>query len=235
MPGLRAADDILTFKMAVKTVARRHGFHATFMPKPIAGVNGSGMHLNMSLTDEKGNNVFYDGEDELGLSWTAYQFLAGILAHIKSMTILTNPLVNSYKRLIPGYDAPVHIAWDASVNRGQLIRIPAARGDRTRIELRSPDSAMNPYLALAACLAAGLDGIRRQMTPPPAVSRNALGMSEEEPRYLGIARLPVPLGQAIEEFEKDDFLRQVLESYTYEKYLEAKKEEWKTFCRQVTD
>ena len=155
--GLRAADNILTFKMAVKTIAKCHGLHATFMPKPKAGVNGSGMHINMSLEDLGGRNLFADDSDERGLSRLAYEFLAGILHHIKSMTILTNPLVNSYKRLIPGYDAPTYIAWSTASNRGQLIRIPSSRGASTRIELRSPDSAMNPYLALASCLAAGLD------------------------------------------------------------------------------
>ncbi len=235
VPGLWAADDILTFQMAVKTIARRHGFHATFMPKPIAGVNGSGMHLNMSLADLQGNNLFYDGEDERGLSAVAYQFMAGILAHVKSMTLLTNPLVNSYKRLIPGYDAPVHIAWSTATNRGQLLRIPGSRGDRTRLELRSPDSGMNPYLALAACLAAGLDGIKKKMTPPPAVEKNVFAMSEEEAKAAGIERLPETLGQAIFEFERDGLWKEVLGAYLYDKYLEAKKEEWNEFRRQVTD
>lgn len=158
--GLKAADNILTFKMAVKSIAKQHGLHATFMPKPKAGVNGSGMHINMSLEDKLGKNLFADTDDKLGLSRLAYEFMAGILAHIKSMCLLTNPIVNSYKRLIPGYDAPVYIAWSRATNRGQIVRIPSSRGASTRLELRSPDSAMNPYLALAACLAAGLDGIK---------------------------------------------------------------------------
>ena len=224
--GLRAADNILTFKMAVKTIAKRHGLHATFMPKPKAGVNGSGMHINMSLEDLGGRNLFADDSDERGLSRLAYEFLAGILHHIKSMTILTNPLVNSYKRLIPGYDAPTYIAWSTASNRGQLIRIPSSRGASTRIELRSPDSAMNPYLALASCLAAGLDGIRRGLTPPEPVSRNVAGMTEEEIRSWGISQLPETLGEAIEEFEKDTFLQQVLGKHIYTKYLAAKKKEW---------
>ena len=157
--GLKAADNILTFKMAVKSIAKQHGLHATFMPKPKAGVNGSGMHINMSLEDKLGKNLFADTDDKLGLSRLAYEFMAGILAHIKSMCLLTNPIVNSYKRLIPGYDAPVYIAWSRATNRGQIVRIPSSRGASTRLELRSPDSAMNPYLALAACLAAGLDGL----------------------------------------------------------------------------
>ena len=233
--GLRAADNILTFKMAVKTIAKRHGLHATFMPKPKAGVNGSGMHINMSLEDLGGRNLFADDSDERGLSRLAYEFLAGILHHIKSMTILTNPLVNSYKRLIPGYDAPTYIAWSTASNRGQLIRIPSSRGASTRIELRSPDSAMNPYLALASCLAAGLDGIRRGLTPPEPVSRNVAGMTEEEIRSWGISQLPETLGEAIEEFEKDTFLQQVLGKHIYTKYLAAKKKEWDLFRSQVTD
>ncbi len=233
--GLKAADNILTFKMAVKTIAKRHGLHATFMPKPKAGVNGSGMHINMSLDDLSGKNLFADDSDERGLSKLAYQFLAGILYHIKSMTILTNPLVNSYKRLIPGYDAPTNIAWSTASNRGQLIRLPSSRGSSTRIELRSPDSAMNPYLALAACLAAGLDGIKKEMTPPKPISRNVSAMTEEEIKSLGISCLPETLGEAIEEFENDSFLREVLGKHIYTKYLTAKKEEWDQFRSQVTD
>lgn len=233
--GLKAADNILTFKMAVKTIAKRHGLHATFMPKPKAGVNGSGMHINMSLEDVKGKNLFEDPSDQMGLSKLAYQFMAGILTHIKSMTILTNPLVNSYKRLIPGYDAPVYIAWSLAANRGQLLRIPSTRGSSTRIELRSPDSAMNPYLALAACLAAGLDGIKKQMEPPKAIRQNVFTMSEEELKKEGICHLPETLGEAIEEFENDDFLKAVLGRHVYTKYLEAKKEEWNEFRYQVTD
>ena len=205
------------------------------MPKPKAGVNGSGMHINMSLEDELGKNLFEDPEDELGLSKVAYQFMAGILAHIEAMSILTNPLVNSYKRLIPGYDAPVYVAWSTVSNRGQLIRIPSTRGGSTRIELRSPDSAMNPYLALAACLAAGLDGIKKQMEPPKAVRQNVYAMSEEQLKEQGISHLPETLGEAIEEFEKDEFLKEVLGKHIYTKYLEAKKEEWNEFRSQVTD
>lgn len=233
--GLKAADNILTFKMAVKTIAKRHGLHATFMPKPKAGVNGSGMHINMSLEDAFGKNLFADSSDEKGLSKLAYQFMAGILYHIKSMTILMNPLVNSYKRLIPGYDAPTHIAWSTVSNRGQLIRIPTSKNASTRIELRSPDAAMNPYLALAACLAAGLDGIKKDMTPPESISRNVLAMTEEELKQRGINQLPETLGEAIEEFENDSFLKEVLGMHIYSKYLAAKKEEWNEFRSQVTD
>lgn len=233
--GLTTADNIMTFKMTVKTIAKRHGLHATFMPKPKAGVNGSGMHINMSLTDENGHNVFKDESDALGLSKIAYQFMSGILHHIKAMTLLTNPLVNSYKRLIPGYDAPVYIAWSSKSNRSALIRIPSLRGEHTRIELRCPDSAANPYLALAACLAAGLDGIKKQMTPPDSVDDNLYALSPEEMDRRGIERLPRTLGEAIHEFKRDPFMKQVLGDHVYKKYLTAKEEEWKLFRLQVTD
>lgn len=233
--GLLAADNILTFKLAVKTIAKRHGLHATFMPKPKVGVNGSGMHINMSLEDFLGKNVFEDQEDELGLSQTAYQFVAGILYHMRTMTLLTNPLVNSYKRLVPGFDAPTFIAWSTAPNRGQVIRIPSSRGASTRVELRSPDSAVNPYLALAACLAAGLDGIKKGMVPPAQVNQNILQMSEDELNQRGILQLPKTLGEAIEAFEGDEFLKGVLGEHIYTKYLSAKKKEWNMFRTQVTD
>lgn len=233
--GLSTADNIMTFKMAVKTIAKRHGLHATFMPKPKAGVNGSGMHINMSLADKDGNNVFVDESDNLGLSKAAYYFMAGILKHIKEITVLTNPLVNSYKRLVPGYDAPVYIAWSASSNRSPLIRIPSSRGSSTRIELRCPDSAVNPYLALAACLAAGLDGIKNELEPPASVDTNIFAMSEEEMRAFGIEQLPETLGEALEAFEGSKFVQELLGKHIYTKYLEAKQEEWKKFRAEVTD
>lgn len=233
--GLKAADNILTFKMAVKSIAKQHGLHATFMPKPKAGVNGSGMHINMSLEDKLGKNLFADTDDKLGLSRLAYEFMAGILAHIKSMCLLTNPIVNSYKRLIPGYDAPVYIAWSRATNRGQIVRIPSSRGASTRLELRSPDSAMNPYLALAACLAAGLDGIKNHIELPEPVVQNIYAMDEETIKERGIDHLPETLGEAIDEFEEDVFLRKVLGDHIFYKYLEAKKEEWNVFRSQVTD
>ena len=234
--GLAAADNIMTFKMAVKTIAKRHGLHATFMPKPKAGMNGSGMHINMSLADARGKNLFVDDNDSLGLSNVAYQFMAGILAHIREITLLTNPLVNSYKRLVPGYDAPVCVAWSAHANRSALIRIPSSRGeDSTRIELRCPDSAVNPYLALAACLAAGLDGIKKEMTPPASVDCNVFAMTDEEIRTLGIEELPQTMGEALEAFEGSTFAREVLGDHIYTKYLEAKSAEWKKFRAEVTD
>lgn len=165
--ALTTADNIMTFKLVVKTIAKRHGLHATFMPKPKFGINGSGMHLNMSISRD-GINVFQDAKDEYGLSKEAYCFIGGIMKHMKALTFITNPSINSYKRLIPGYEAPVYIAWSAK-NRTPLIRIPGSRGEYTRVELRNPDPSANPYLALAVCLAAGLDGIKQGLMPPKAV------------------------------------------------------------------
>ena len=233
--GLRTADDVTTFKMTVKNIAKRHGLHATFMPKPQEGVNGSGMHINMSLMDEAGRNLFEDPNDAAGLSRLAYSFMAGILYHMKEMVLLTNPLVNSYKRLIPGYDAPNYIAWSIRSNRSALIRIPTARGSNTRIELRCPDSAANPYLALAACLAAGLDGIEKGMTPPPSVDRNIYAMTEEEKEAAGIEALPETLKDAMTSFENSSLMREVLGDHIFSKYLEAKNREWKDFRAHVTD
>lgn len=233
--GLRTADDVTTFKMTVKNIAKRHGLHATFMPKPQEGVNGSGMHINMSLMDEAGRNLFEDPNDAAGLSRLAYSFMAGILYHMKEMVLLTNPLVNSYKRLIPGYDAPNYIAWSIRSNRSALIRIPTARGSNTRIELRCPDSAANPYLALAACLAAGLDGIEKGMMPPPSVDRNIYAMTEEEKEAAGIEALPETLKDAMTSFENSSLMREVLGDHIFSKYLEAKNREWKDFRAHVTD
>jgi len=232
--ALSAADEIMTFRMAAKIIGKRHGMHATFMPKPLAGVNGSGMHINMSLADKKGNNLFVNTKDANGLSKIAYQFMAGILAHIKDILILTNPNVNSYKRLIPGYDAPSSIAWSSQSNRSQLIRIPSQKGDETRIELRNPDSAANPYFAIAACLMAGLDGIEKKMKPPKEVNRNLFSLSTEEIAELGVEELPETLGDAISLFEKSSFAKEVLGDHAYRKYLTAKKEEWRRYRTAVS-
>ena len=210
--ALRAADNIMTFKMAAKTIAKRHGLHATFMPKPREGMNGSGMHINMSLSDKEGRNLFADDQDALRLSRDAYYFMAGILKHMKAMTILTNPLVNSYKRLIPGFDAPIYIAWSPTSNRSSLIRIPSPRGESTRIELRCPDSAMNPYLALAACLSAGLDGIEKKTGLPACVEGNMFTMEPEELRERNVERIPETLGDAIEAYSGDVFMKECWES-----------------------
>ena len=231
--ALATADNIMTFKLAVKTIAKRHGLHATFMPKPKFGVNGSGMHINMSLSKD-GKNIFNDPEDELGLSRTAYYFIGGIMKHMKGMTAITNPLVNSYKRLVPGYEAPVYIAW-SSTNRSPLIRIPASRGAGTRIELRCPDPSANPYLALAVCLRAGLDGIVNQIEPPASVDLNIFALSEEEKKKLGIEAIPGTLIQAVNELEKDELIRDVLGRHVSTKYIEAKKKEWENYASQVTN
>lgn len=231
--ALATADNIMTFKLAVKTIAKRHGLHATFMPKPKYGVNGSGMHINMSLSKD-GKNIFNDPADELGLSKEAYYFIGGIMKHMKGMTAITNPLVNSYKRLVPGYEAPVYIAWSAT-NRSPLIRIPAIRGEGTRIELRCPDPAANPYLALAVCLRAGLDGIAGRMNPPASVDRNIFTMSKEEKKKLGIEAIPGTLIEAVYALEEDEFIQEALGRHVSQKYIEAKKAEWADYRSQVTD
>jgi glutamine synthetase len=231
-PALSTADNIMTFKLVVKTMAKKHGLFASFMPKPLYGVAGSGMHTNMSLTkDDK--NIFDDPEGENGLSKEAYYFIAGIMKHIKGMTAIANPLVNSYKRLVPGHEAPVYIAWSAT-NRSPLIRIPASRGAGTRIELRSPDPAANPYLLLALCLAAGLDGIKHQMQPPKAVNGNIFELSEREMKRAKIESIPEDLQQAIHEMEADPFIRETLGDHVFNKYVEAKKSEWDTYRKQVS-
>ena len=234
-PALEAADKIMTFKMAVKNIAKRHGLHATFMPQPVEGTNGSGLHLNMYLTDKSGKNVFEDLQDKLGLSKTAYQFIAGLLEHSEEIALLTNPLINSYKRLIPSHDAPNYIAWSEHSNRSALIRIPPSEGENTRIELRSPDSAANPYLVLAACLAAGLDGIRKNLEPAASVDENIYAMSKEERRARGIKTLPESLEAAVKIFRKSRFSEKVLGSHIFSKYLEAKEKEWNAFRVHVTD
>lgn len=231
--ALKTADNIMTFKLAVKTIAKRHGLHATFMPKPKFGVNGSGMHINMSLS-KNGKNIFDDASDALGLSREAYWFMGGLMKHMKGMTVLLNPLVNSYKRLVPGFEAPVHIAW-STINRSQLIRVPAVRGEQTRIELRSPDSAANPYLALAVCLRAGLDGICNQIEPPAEIKGNIFEMSREEQEKAAIGILPGTLIEAVELLEQDAFLKDVLGEHIYEKFVEVKKQEWQEYRTQVSE
>lgn len=231
-PALATADNIMTFKLVVKSMAKKHGLFASFMPKPLYGVNGSGMHTNMSLTKD-GKNIFDDPEGENGLSKEAYYFIAGIIKHIKGMTAIANPLVNSYKRLVPGHEAPVYIAWSAT-NRSPLIRIPASRGAGTRIELRSPDPAANPYLLLALCLAAGLDGIRNKMEPPMPVNGNIFELSEEEMQSRNIEIIPFNLCRAVEAMEADPFIKEVLGDHVFSKYVEAKKAEWDLYRKQVT-
>ena len=230
--AMHTADNIMTFKLAVKTIAKRHGLFASFMPKPKYGINGSGMHINMSLSKD-GKNIFDDAGGKLGLSKDAYYFIGGIIKHMKGMSAITNPLINSYKRLVPGYEAPIYIAWSAT-NRSPLIRIPASRGAGTRVELRCPDPAANPYLALAVCLAAGLDGIENKIMPPEEVRENVFEMRLSRKVEKGIESLPGDLMEAIEEFEHDDYIKGVLGPHITEKYAEAKKAEWADYRAQVT-
>ncbi|MCR4908634.1 MAG: glutamine synthetase family protein [Lachnospiraceae bacterium] len=228
-----AADRIMTFKFAVKTIARRHGLHATFMPKPKTGVPGSGMHINMSLHRD-GENVLKDSSAEDGLSAEARYFIGGLMEHITGMTAILNPIVNSYKRLLSGLEgAPVYAAWSFS-NRTPLIRIPASGEENTRIELRSPDSASNPYLALALCLEAGLDGILNRINPPAPVEGNLFRMSEEDRNQMGIRHLPANLGEALNALEKDSFVRGILGNEVSEKYLFARRKEFADYCAHVS-
>lgn len=232
--GLEAADSLMTFKFAVRTIAKRHGLHATFMPKPVTDSNGSGLHVNCILRDTLGKNLFFDESDEKGLSKTAYYFMGGILKHIQGMSLITNPLVNSYKRLVPGYEAPVFVGW-ATKSKSQIIRVPAARGNRTKIELRSPDASANPYLVLAAILAAGLDGIRHKMMPPACMEENLNNLLQKERPETGVETLPANLQQAIQAFEEDAFVQHVLGEDFSRRYIEMKKAEWKAYIQQVSD
>ncbi|MGE7665036.1 type I glutamate--ammonia ligase [Ureibacillus composti] len=230
--ALEACDNIQTFKLVVKTIARKHGLHATFMPKPLFGVNGSGMHANLSLFSGD-QNAFYDEGADLQLSDTARQFMAGVMKHAKAFTAVTNPLVNSYKRLVPGYEAPCYIAWSAR-NRSPLIRIPASRGLSTRIEVRSVDPAANPYLAMAVLLEAGLDGIRNELTPPAPVDRNIYIMNSAELKENGIDSLPGSLLEALGELSKDEVIKGALGEHIYSNFKEAKEIEFDMFRTHVS-
>ena len=216
--ALKTADNIQTFKMTVKTIAKRHGLYATFMPKPKFGISGSGMHINMSLATKEGKNIFADENGKIGLSDDAYHFIAGIMKHARGMSAITNPLVNSYKRLVPGYEAPVYIAWSAK-NRSPLIRIPASRGNGTRVELRNPDPTANPYLVLALCLAAGLDGIKNKIEVPESVDCNIYEMTPGERRAAGIENMPADLKEAVDCLVADEFLCSVLGEHITTKYV----------------
>ncbi|AYB37418.1 type I glutamate--ammonia ligase [Brevibacillus laterosporus] len=229
--ALQAADQILTFKLVVKTIARQHGLHATFMPKPMFGVSGSGMHAHQSLFIGK-ENAFYDESDELGLSQTAKYYLAGLLKHARGFAAITNPLVNSYKRLVPGYEAPCYVAWSAK-NRSPLVRIPASRGMGTRLEVRNPDPAANPYLALAVMLKAGLDGIKNKLKLQPAVDRNIYVMNEADREANGIDSLPSTLKEAIECLKADSVICEALGEHASLHFIEAKEIEWDMFRTRV--
>ncbi len=229
---MTTADRVMTFKHVVKTYATKHGLHATFMPKPICGINGSGMHTNMSLYNlETGKNIFDDPNGELGLSKEAFSFIAGVLEHVKGLTVFANPTVNSYKRLVPGYEAPSYLTWSTS-NRSVLVRIPASRGKGTRIELRSPDPTCNPYLEMALCLAAGLDGIKRGLVPQEANDENIYALSKKDKKQ--IEHLPTTLKEAVKEAEADPFIREVVGDHVYDNYIAGKKAEWNEYRRQVS-
>jgi len=230
--AVEACDNIQTFKLVVKTIARKHGLHATFMPKPLTGECGSGMHFNMSLFNENGN-AFYDEQDKIGLSETAYRFMAGILKHAKAYTAVCNPVVNSYKRLIPGYEAPVYIAWSAK-NRSPLVRIPSSRGLSTRIELRSVDPSANPYLALAVLIKSGLDGIEHHRENPEPINHNIFEMSRKERDEKGVLDLPSTLHNALKYLEEDEIVQSGLGSHIYNSFLSVKKREWAEYSQEVS-
>ena len=229
--AVTACDHIQTFKLVVKTIARKHGLHATFMPKPLFGVNGSGMHMNLSLF-KNGENAFYDPKGDLELSDTARQFIAGTIKNATAFTAVTNPTVNSYKRLVPGYEAPCYVAWSAR-NRSPLIRIPASRGLSTRVEVRSVDPSANPYLAMAVLLQAGLDGIKNKLTPPSPVDRNIYVMDKEEREEAGISDLPATLAAALTELQTNEVICAALGEHILEHFIEAKEIEWDMFRTQV--
>ena len=230
--ALATADNIQTFKFVVRTIAQRHGLHATFMPKPVFGINGSGMHANMSLFKD-GKNAFYDPKGDMELSKEAFYYIAGLLKHARGFAAITNPTVNSYKRLVPGYEAPVYIAWSGR-NRSPLIRIPAKRGVSTRVELRCPDPSTNPYLAIAVLLKAGLDGIKNKLQPPASTDSNIYHMDAAERARLNIASLPGSLTEAIEELKKDEVVKIALGQHVFEKFVEAKQAEWDNYKTKVT-
>jgi glutamine synthetase len=231
--ALETADNLATFRFVVRNVAFRHGFLATFMPKPIFGQNGSGMHTHQSLF-KAGKNAFYDANGQWELSDVARSYIAGLLSHARGFAAVTNPLVNSYKRLVPGYEAPVNVAWSMR-NRSPLIRIPDRRGTGTRCELRMPDPSANPYLALAVQLAAGVDGVRGQLTPPDPVNKNIFEMSFRERRKYRIDELPRDLHEALDCLEKDAVIREALGEHIYERFVEAKREEWQEYIGKVSE
>ncbi|PID71457.1 MAG: type I glutamate--ammonia ligase [Desulfobulbus propionicus] len=232
--ALTAADNTLTYKWVVRSIAAEFGFHATFMPKPIFGVSGSGMHTNQSLFYLDGTNAFYDENGPLQLSEVAYQYIAGIAKNAKSFVAVTNPLVNSYKRLVSGYEAPVYVAWSAS-NRSALIRIPASRGMGTRTEVRCPDPACNPYLALAMMMVSGLDGVKNKLTAPDSIDMDIFEMTQAEKEAAGIESLPVSLEEALEAFKANPLSKEALGEHIYEKYIEGKEAEWDAYRTAVTD
>jgi glutamine synthetase len=230
--AITTADNVTTFRFVVKKVAKDHNLHATFMPKPIYKVNGSGMHTHQSLFDKKGNNVFFDPKGKYELSKAARGYIAGILDHARAFVAVTNPLVNSYKRLVPGYEAPVNVAWSEK-NRSPLVRVPARRGLGTRCEVRMPDPACNPYLALAVMLASGLDGIERGLDCGEPVDRNIFEMSEREKKRLRIKQLPGSLAEALDNLERDTVVKEALGEHIFTNFLRNKREEWHRYISVV--
>lgn len=229
--AIPTADNIATFRFVVRTIAMRHGLHASFMPKPLFGVSGSGMHMHQSLFKD-GKNAFYDPNGPWELSDAARSYIAGLVEHAPGYTAICNPLVNSYKRMVPGYEAPVYIAWSLQ-NRSPLVRVPARRGVGTRVELRSPDPSCNPYLALAVTLKAGLDGIRRGLVPSDPINRNIYAMTPTERAEEGIRNLPATLGEAIEELKANTLVQEALGEHVYSRFLEAKEIEWSIYRSQI--
>jgi glutamine synthetase len=229
--AVATADKIATFKLVVRRVAMDHGLHATFMPKPLDGINGSGMHTHQSLFRE-GVNCFHDPKANLELSRTALHYIGGLLTHAKGMCAVTNPLVNSYKRLVPGYEAPTNIVWSER-NRSPLVRVPERRGTGTRVELRSPDPSCNPYLAFAVMLAAGLDGIANEVDPGEPINKNIFNMSHREKRRLRIDELPTDLNEAVRSMKKDPLVRTALGDHIYNHFVEAKLATWQDYSSTV--
>ncbi len=230
--ALVTADSLTTFKFVVRSVAYSHGFAATFMPKPIEGQNGSGMHTHQSLF-KGGKNSFYDPKAKWQLSKTALAYIGGLLEHAPGLVAVTNPLINSYKRLVPGYEAPINVAWSMR-NRSPMIRIPDKRGPSTRCELRMPDPSANAYLALAVQLAAGIDGVKRKLTPPDPVNKNIFTMSQRERKRNKITELPRDLHEALDCLEKDQVIQDALGPHIFERFLEAKRTEWKEYSAMVS-
>ena len=232
--ALEAADNIQTFKLIVKPIAKKYGLHATFMPRPLSGINGSGMHLNMSLFTQNGDNAFFDPEDERQLSQTAYHFLGGLMKHARAYTAVCNPIVNSYKRLVPGFEAPVYVAWSTS-NRSPLIRIPSDRGMGTRVELRSADPSANPYLAIAAVLEAGLDGLRNELPAIHEVDENIYQMTSKERVEKDVRNLPDTLHNALKSLAKDEVVKGSMSDHIYHSFMEAKTREYDAYRQHVSD
>jgi glutamine synthetase len=231
--AMTTADNLATFKFAVRNIAFQHDLHATFMPKPIYGRNGSGMHTHQSLFRD-GENAFYDEAHASGMSAVMHWYAAGLLRHGRAMCAITNPTVNSFKRLVPGYEAPVNVAWSHH-NRSPMIRVPARRGKGTRLELRTPDPSANPYLAMAIQLAAGLDGVRKQQVPPETIDKNIWTLSVRERRRYRIQELPRDLGEAITLLKRSPFVRDVLGEHVFQYFITAKEAEWQAYIAQVHD